>query len=84
MGKYNYQRLPMSLCNSPDIFQEKMYELFVSLDTVGGYIDDLLHVTKGSWTENLTSLEDMFTRPQKDGLKVNASKSYFGAHKIDN
>jgi len=23
-GKYEYQRLPMRLCNSPDIFQEKM------------------------------------------------------------
>ena len=25
----------------------------------------------------------MFTRLQKDGLKVNASKSHFGAHKFD-
>ena len=23
-GKYEYQRLPMGFCNSPDIFQEKM------------------------------------------------------------
>ena len=23
-GKYKYQRIPMGLCNSPDIFQEKM------------------------------------------------------------
>ena len=23
-GKYEYQRLPMGLCNSPDIFHEKM------------------------------------------------------------
>jgi hypothetical protein len=27
-GKYEYQHLPMSLCNSPDIFQEHMYEIF--------------------------------------------------------
>ena len=33
-GKYEYQRLPMGLCNSPDIFQEKMSELFIGLDTV--------------------------------------------------
>ena len=82
-GKYDYQRLPMGLCNSPDIFQEKMSELFVGLDTVHVYIDDLLYVTKGSWTENLTVLEDMFTRLQKAGLKVNAIKSCFGAHKTD-
>ena len=42
---------------SPDIFQKKMSELFVGLDTVRVYIDDLLHVTKGSWTEHLSILE---------------------------
>ena len=74
-GKYEYQRLPMGMCNSPDIFQDKMSELFIGLDTVPVYIDDLLHVTKGSWIEHLTVLKDMFTRLQKAGPKVNVSKS---------
>ena len=73
----------MGLCNSTDIFQEKMSELFVGLDTVRVDIDELLHVTKGSWTEHLTLLEVMFTRFRKAGLKVNAGKSCFGAHKFD-
>ena len=47
-GKYEYQRLPMGLYNSPDIFREKMSKLFVGLDTVRVYINELLHVTKGS------------------------------------
>ena len=47
-SKYKYQQLPMGLCNSPDIFQENMSELLVSLDTVRVYINDLFHVTKGS------------------------------------
>ena len=72
-GKYEHQRLPMGLCNSPDIFQEQMSELFVGLDTVRVYIDDLLHVTIGSWTEHLTIFEEMFTRLHKAGFKVNAS-----------
>jgi len=33
-GKYEYQCLPMGLCNSPDIFQEQMYELFSDLEFV--------------------------------------------------
>ena len=82
-GKYEYQQLPMGLCNSPDIFQEKMSELFVGLDTVRVYIDEILHVTKGSWTEHLSILEEMFPRLQKSGIKVNASKSCFGAQKFD-
>ena len=73
----------MGLCNSPDIFKEKMSELFIGLDTVRVYIDALLHVTKGSWTEHFSILEEMFTRLQKAGLKVNASKYCSGAHKFD-
>ena len=73
----------MGLCNSPDIFQENISELLVGLDTVRVYIDDLLHVTKGSCIEHLSILKEMFTRLQKAGLKVNDSKSWFGAHKID-
>ena len=60
-----------------------MSELFVGLDTVHVYIDDLLHITKSSWTENLGVHEEMFTHLQKDGLKVNTSKSCFGARKFD-
>ena len=73
----------MGLCNSPGIFQESMSELFIGLDTLPVYIDELSHVKKGYWTENFTVLEEMFTRLHKAGLKVNASKSCFGAHKFD-
>ena len=47
-GKYEYQKyqkLPMGLSNSPDIFQEKMNELFSGLEYVRAYIDDLLILT---------------------------------------
>ena len=37
----------------------------------------------GSWIEHFSILEEMFTRLQKSGLKVNASKYCFGAHKFD-
>ena len=60
-----------------------MSELFIGLDTVRVYIDELLHVTKGSWIEQLTVLEEMFTRLHKSGLKINSSKSCFGAPKFD-
>ena len=33
-GKYEYQRLPMGLSNSPDIFQEKISELMLGLNFV--------------------------------------------------
>ena len=39
-----------------------MSEIFVGLDTICVYFDDILNVKKGSWTENLTVPEDMFNQ----------------------
>jgi hypothetical protein len=61
-GKFEYQRLPMGSCNSPDVFQEKMSELLNGLDTARVYLDDILHVTKGSWQEHLEVLYQVFNR----------------------
>ena len=33
-GKYEYLRLPMGICNSPDIFQERMSELMAGLEFI--------------------------------------------------
>jgi len=53
-GKFEYQKLPMGLCNSPDIFQEKMNDLFVGLDYVRAYIlDDLLIISNGTFDDHL-------------------------------
>ena len=82
-GKYEYQRLPMGLCNSPDIFQEKMSELMEGLEFVRAYIDDLLCITNGDFGDHLEKLELVFQRLQKAGLKVNAKKSFFGKHELE-
>ena len=82
-GKYEYQRLPMGLCNSPDIFQEKMSQLMIDLDYVRTYIDDLLVITSGNWTDHLDKLEAVLTRLQNAGLKVNAKKSFFGKPELE-
>jgi hypothetical protein len=60
-GKYEYQRLPMGLCNSPDIFQERMYEIFSDLEYVRGYIDDLLVMSCSTFEEHLQKLELAFS-----------------------
>eukprot|EP00957_Ditylum_brightwellii_P098009 7464981-Ditylum_brightwellii.AAC.1 len=57
-GKYEYLNLPMRLSNSPGVFQEKMGDLFSDLEHVIAYIDDLLLITKGSWEEHLTKLDE--------------------------
>ena len=82
-GKYEYQRIPMGLCNSPDIFQEKMSELMDGLDFVRTYIDDLLCLTKGTYDDHLKKLERVFKRLQDAGLKVNAKKSFFARQELE-
>ena len=73
----------MGLCNSPDIFQKKMNELFHDLDHVRTYIDDLLCITKGDFEDHLTKLEKVFQRLQQTGLKINAKKFFFVCSKLE-
>ena len=82
-GKYEYQRLPMSLCNNPDIFQEHMSELFLDLQFVRAYIDDLLIFTTGSYQDYLANVEQVLFRLQQAGLKVNAGKSFFARTELE-
>ena len=82
-GKYEYQKLPMGLCNSPDIFQEKMSTLMYDLEYVRAYIDDLLIITKSSWSDHLTKLDEVLQRLKDAGLKINANKSFFGRHELE-
>ena len=82
-GKFEYQRTPMGLCNSPDIFQEKMNELFMGLDFARAYIDDLLCMTKGTFEDHLEKLERILVRLSQAGLKVNAKKSFFGRSALE-
>ena len=67
-GKYEYQKLPMGLSNSPDIFQEKMNELFSGLEYVRAYIDDLLILTTDNWDTYINQLDVVFNRLQEAGL----------------
>jgi hypothetical protein len=83
-GKYEYLRLPMGLCNSPDIFQEKMGELFYDLEYVRAYIDDLLVITnEGDYDTHLQQLESVFKLLRDSGLKVNATKSFFCKEQLE-
>ena len=38
-GKYHYKRLPMGVANSPEIFQQKMHDLFHGFKFIRVYIE---------------------------------------------
>ena len=82
-GKYEYQKLPMGLCNSPDIFQEKMNELFYGLDYVRTYIDDLLLISNKSLEDHIKKLDKVLSKLKSAGFKVNAEKSFFARDELE-
>ena len=45
-GKYEYKKLPMGVCNSPDIFQEDISKLFDRFGMVRVYINHVLVILK--------------------------------------
>jgi hypothetical protein len=73
----NICELPMGLCNSPNIFQEKMSKIMTGLEFFRAYIDDLLVISKDTFENHLDHLEKVLTRLSEAGLKVNATKSFF-------
>ena len=55
-GKYWYKLLPMRVANSTDIFQQKMNGLFHGFEFIRVYIQNLLILTKGDWTDHVQKL----------------------------
>jgi len=65
-GKHERQAILMGLCNGPDIIQEKMSELMDGLAFVRTCIDDLLCLTKGTFSGHLEKLELVLQRLQNE------------------
>ena len=75
--KYQYKRLPMGVANLPDIFQQKINDLFHIFEFIRAYIDGLLVLTKGHWTDHVHKLESMLNKLKVKWLKFNIEKSFF-------
>ena len=73
----------MGIAGSPDIFQAKIYELMGDLEGVKAYLDDILVIKKGSFSQHLEQLEEVFRRCLKSNLKLNAEKCSFGLNEIE-
>ena len=81
-GKYQYQRLPMGVMCAPDIFQDRMYDLMADIECARTYLDDLLVLSRGSFSEHLDDLEKVLKRLSGANLRVNIRKCTFAADEI--
>ena len=73
----------MGLCCSPDVFQEKMNELFNGLDYVSAYIDDLLIISNKSFEDRVNKLDIVLSKLNQKEFKVNTEKSFFARNEIE-
>lgn len=82
-GKYEYNRLPMGVSIAPDIFQDKICQLFEDLKNVRAYLDDLLVTSTGTYEEHLADVEIVIKRLHKAGLKCKIDKCMFAQPEIE-
>ena len=73
----------MGICNSLEIFQEKMNKMFRGLDFIREYIDNLLLITKGDWYDQLNKLERALQNIKFNKLNCNIEKSFFGKTQME-
>ena len=72
--KFRYNRVPMGLYASGEIFQAKVDELLSDIKVFKTYIDDILVLDKGIFSQHIYQLIVIFARLQNTVIKVNDSK----------
>ena len=77
-GKFRYNCLPIGICTSVEIFQDKVDKILIDIEGVKTYIDDLLVLSKDSFEKHIYQLRKIFGRLRATGLKVNEPKYTFG------
>ena len=60
-----------------------MSKLFEGFEDIQAYIDNLLLLTKESFDKHCNRLDQVLTRLEEAGLKVNAKKSFFTWTKLE-
>ena len=75
--KFRYNRLPMVMCASGDIFQAKVDKLLVDIKGIKMYIDDILILRNYFFTNHIKQLRIVFSIFCAAGLKVNSPRCSF-------
>jgi RNase H-like domain found in reverse transcriptase/Reverse transcriptase (RNA-dependent DNA polymerase) len=77
-GLYQYRKLPMGICQSPDIAQEVMEKVLCDIsDDVEVYIDDI-GIFSNDWRDHMQVLDLVCKRLESKGISVNPLKCKFG------
>lgn len=82
-GLFEFNRMAFGLCNAPGTFQRLMERMFgdCRYQSVLLYLDDVI-VFSATVQQHLERLREVFSRLQKQGLKVKLSKCHFFQHQV--
>ena len=82
-GLYRYRKLPMGICQSPDIAQEVMEKVLRGIaDDLEVYIDDI-GIFSTEWTDHMRVLDAVCKRLEEKGFSVNPLKCEFAVQESD-
>ena len=81
-GKFRFNRVPRPFCTTGKILQAKVDELLGDIVGVKTYIDAIMLLGKGIFTQHIDQLRVVFSRLCVALLKVNAPKYSFGLNYI--
>ena len=60
-----------------------MNDLFCGFEVICAYIDKLLILTKGDWTDHVQKLELTFSNLKEEGIECNIENSFFGQTEME-
>lgn len=82
-GLFEFNRMAFGLCNAPGTFQRLMERMFgdCRYQSVLLYLDDVI-IFSTTVQQHLERLGEVFSRLQKQGLKVKLSKCRFFQHQV--
>jgi len=81
-GNYQYNRLPMGVCQAPDISQEIMEDTLQDIKEADAYLDDV-GIFNDDWHSHLKSLETVLQRLQDNGFTINPLKCEWAVQETD-
>jgi hypothetical protein len=81
-GLYEYVRMPFGLAYAPMTFQAAMQRLFMHLDFVRVYLDDIL-IASRTWQEHVQHVAQVLAILKENGLTLNLKKCLFAKTSVE-
>ena len=81
-GIYRYLRRPYGVSSAPSIFQSIMDQILQGMDHVMCFVDDIL-ITSESKQGHLNVLDEVLTRLEQCGVRVNLAKYSFSQKSVE-